>query len=60
MDTAEVPLQELWGVMEDVKVNGLARSIGLCNFPASGIELLSERWTIPPSMNQVSLGDIEF
>ena len=40
--------------MEDLKKEGLTKSIGVSNFMVEHFERLEKVWTIPPAVNQVS------
>lgn len=47
------PHGEDWKVMEQIRKDGLARSIGVSNFREEDIDELSKSWTVPPAVNQV-------
>ncbi|KAL1409527.1 hypothetical protein Q8F55_003511 [Vanrija albida] len=47
------PIAETWKVFEKIKRDGLARSIGVSNFPSEKIEELAETWEIPAAVNQI-------
>lgn len=40
--------------MEQIKKDGLAKSIGVSNFREEDIAEMSKSWTVPPAVNQVS------
>jgi len=45
--------QAKWAQMEAVKNSGLARSIGVSNYLPEHLEMLLEKCTIPPAINQI-------
>ena len=47
-------LIDLWKAMEELKIEGLAKSIGVSNFLEHHMEEIASHWTGPPSVNQVS------
>jgi diketogulonate reductase-like aldo/keto reductase len=47
------PLADTWKVFEQIKRDGLARSIGVSNFAAEKIEELAKTWEIPAAVNQM-------
>ncbi|TXT04257.1 hypothetical protein VHUM_04255 [Vanrija humicola] len=47
------PLADTWKVFEQIKRDGLARSIGVSNFAAEKIEELAQTWEIPAAVNQI-------
>jgi len=53
MQVSKHPLAEQWKVMEKIKADGLARSIGVSNFREEDIAAMQGSWTIPPAVNQV-------
>jgi diketogulonate reductase-like aldo/keto reductase len=53
--TAHSDLKETWKGMEEVKADGLARSIGVSNFQPEHLELILPEAKVIPSVNQVSL-----
>lgn len=42
-----------WAQMEAIKASGRARSIGVSNFLANHLDLLLEKATVPPAINQI-------
>jgi len=50
--TAE-DIQKAWAAMEEVKEQGLAKSIGVSNFMVHHLEQLMKTAKVPPSINQV-------
>ena len=40
--------------MEDLKNEGLTKSIGVGNFKRQNLVELEQTWTVPPAVNQVS------
>jgi len=47
-------LQDVWKGMEEVKKEGLAKSIGVSNFDVDALKEVLEVATVVPSVNQVS------
>lgn len=50
---SQIPLSETWGVMEELKNEGLVRHIGVSNFSSADIEELMKTANTIPEMNQV-------
>ncbi|KAF8921097.1 NADP-dependent oxidoreductase domain-containing protein [Mucidula mucida] len=48
-------LPELWKQMEDIKKDGLAKSIGVSNFRAEDLQAVLDNCTIVPAVNQFEL-----
>lgn len=46
-------LQDIWMKMELVKKSGKARSIGVCNFKQEDLEIVLQKATIIPAVNQI-------
>ena len=46
-------LKEVWQEMEKLHKDGLARSIGVCNFNVQALRMLLPHCTIPPAVDQV-------
>lgn len=42
--------------MEELKAEGLTRSIGVSNYREEDLLEMEKNWKIPPAVNQVSLG----
>lgn len=49
-------LIDQWKVMEQIKKDGLAKSIGVSNFREEDLQAIQDKWEIPPAVNQVSCG----
>jgi 2,5-diketo-D-gluconate reductase A len=47
------PARTQWPVMEALKKEGLARSVGVSNHRVSDLDVIEQVGTIPPSINQV-------
>lgn len=47
-------LSESWAVMEELKAEGLTRSIGVSNYREEDLLEMEKTWKIPPAVNQVS------
>ncbi|KAK4684560.1 hypothetical protein P7C73_g5612, partial [Tremellales sp. Uapishka_1] len=47
-------LPDVWKIMETLKQEGLAKSIGVSNFREEDIQAISSTWTTPPVVNQAS------
>jgi len=47
-------LTDTWKIMEDLRKEGLTRSIGVSNFREEDLMEMEPYWTIPPAVNQVS------
>lgn len=45
---------EQWKVIEQIKKDGLAKSIGVSNFREEDLLAFENEWEIPPAVNQVS------
>jgi alcohol dehydrogenase (NADP+) len=52
---SEVPLEETWQGMEELKTAGLVRHVGVSNFSISKIEALLASCSQQPEMNQVEM-----
>lgn len=52
--SAPLSLSESWKVMEELKKEGLTRSIGVSNYREEDLLEMESNWTIPPAVNQVS------
>jgi hypothetical protein len=48
-----MPIGQIWKVLEEIKNQGLARSISIRDFPAGPLEELSNEWTIKLIQNRV-------
>lgn len=48
-------LKSTWKEMEDIKKDGLARSIGVSNYRVQDLKELLDGATVPPAVNQVRL-----
>ncbi|WWC87662.1 uncharacterized protein L201_002553 [Kwoniella dendrophila CBS 6074] len=46
-------LSEAWKVMEELKAEGLAKSIGVSNFREEDILEIEKTWKVAPSVNQI-------
>lgn len=44
--------------MEQIKRDGLAKSIGVSNFREEDLQAFEGQWEIPPAVNQVSLASV--
>lgn len=53
--TSDVDYIETWRGMEDVKMLGLAKSIGVSNFNAAQLKRILRNCTLVPAINQVSV-----
>ncbi|WWC60088.1 uncharacterized protein I303_102652 [Kwoniella dejecticola CBS 10117] len=53
-------LSEAWKVMEELKEEGLARSIGVSNFREEDILEIEKTWKMPPSVNQIEYHPYNF
>ncbi len=51
----ELPLSVTWQAMEDLKMNGLTRHIGVSNFSIPKLQNLKEHAVIQPEVNQVEV-----
>ncbi|WVR04010.1 hypothetical protein IAU60_001009 [Kwoniella sp. DSM 27419] len=47
------PLKENWAVMEKIKEDGLAKSIGVSNFREEDLQEIEKSWKVAPSVNQI-------
>jgi len=45
-------MRETWRAMEEIKVSGRARAIGVCNFLVHHLEALAQFAAVPPALNQ--------
>jgi diketogulonate reductase-like aldo/keto reductase len=52
--SAPLSLSESWKGMEELKNEGLTRSIGVSNYREEDLLEMEPNWTIPPAVNQVS------
>ncbi|ORX36342.1 NADP-dependent oxidoreductase domain-containing protein [Kockovaella imperatae] len=50
---ADVSYADVWKTMEDLKKEGLTKSIGVSNFMQEHLEQLEKVWTVPPAVNQI-------
>lgn len=48
-------LIDQWKVMEQIKKDGLAKSIGVSNFREEDLQAIQDKWEIPPAVNQVGI-----
>ena len=55
MEVAPVPIRETWEAMEKLHTSGLARHIGVGNFPAALLMDLLAYASVPPAVLQVEL-----
>lgn len=46
-------LIDQWKVMEQIKKDGLAKSIGVSNFREEDLQAIQDKWEIPPAVNQL-------
>ena len=51
----EIPLQETWQAMIELKKEGLCKHIGVSNFSISKLQLLIDQFEVQPEMNQIEL-----
>ena len=47
-------LSDNWKIMEQLKKEGLTRSIGVSNYREEDLLEMQDNWEIPPAVNQVS------
>lgn len=52
--SAPLSLSESWKVMEELKKEGLTRSIGVSNYREEDLLEMEPNWEIPPAVNQAS------
>lgn len=50
---APTDLQEAWSAMEDIKISGKARSIGVSNYSMEHLQITLATAKIPPAINQI-------
>jgi diketogulonate reductase-like aldo/keto reductase len=48
------PPAEQWKVLEQIKADGLARSVGVSNFREEDLLAMQGSWSVVPAVNQVS------
>ncbi|WWD16713.1 hypothetical protein CI109_101144 [Kwoniella shandongensis] len=48
-------INKAWAIMEELKTEGLAKSIGVSNFREQDLLKLKETWKVVPSVNQIEL-----
>ncbi|OCF78129.1 aldose reductase [Kwoniella mangroviensis CBS 8886] len=58
--TKPLSLSEAWKVMEELKEEGLARSIGVSNFREEDILEIEKTWKVAPSVNQIEYHPYNF
>ncbi|OCF34646.1 aldose reductase [Kwoniella heveanensis CBS 569] len=46
-------LSEAWAIMEKIKEDGLAKSIGVSNFREEDMQEIKKTWKVAPSVNQI-------
>jgi diketogulonate reductase-like aldo/keto reductase len=52
--SAPLSLSESWKIMEELKKEGLTRSIGVSNYREEDLLEMEPHWEIPPAVNQAS------
>jgi diketogulonate reductase-like aldo/keto reductase len=51
--TGELSLVENWKVMEQLRAEGLCKSIGVSNYREEDLLAIKDAWSVPPAVNQV-------
>jgi diketogulonate reductase-like aldo/keto reductase len=52
-NTGKLSLAENWKVMEQLRAEGLCKSIGVSNYREEDLFAIRDAWTVPPAVNQV-------
>ncbi|WRT65506.1 uncharacterized protein IL334_002449 [Kwoniella shivajii] len=58
--TKPLSLSEAWEVMEEIRADGLAKSIGVSNFREEDLIELEKTWKVVPSANQIEYHPYNF
>ncbi|KAL0242226.1 hypothetical protein I308_105855 [Cryptococcus tetragattii IND107] len=53
-------INEAWAIMEEIKSEGLAKSIGVSNFREEDLLELQKTWKVVPSVNQIEFHPYNF
>ncbi|WVQ94474.1 hypothetical protein IAU59_001553 [Kwoniella sp. CBS 9459] len=53
-------LSEAWAIMEKLKADGLAKSIGVSNFREEDLQEIKKTWKVVPSVNQIEYHPYNF
>ncbi|KAK4687767.1 hypothetical protein P7C73_g2350, partial [Tremellales sp. Uapishka_1] len=48
-------INDAWKIMEELKAEGLTKSIGVSNFRDEDLQAIKATWTTPPVVNQIEL-----
>ncbi|RSH89733.1 hypothetical protein EHS25_001718 [Saitozyma podzolica] len=52
-NTGKLSLAENWKVMEQLRAEGLCKSIGVSNYREEDLFAIRDAWTVPPAVNQI-------